>query len=237
MRARAALCIPLLLAGCIDFVEISGPAGTAQLSLTLRTGNPGLADSLSVSALLVVGGGGEVRFAEGDGTLRVAGQVVPVTRRAPGSLDYEAQMVLPQGALRGPVRVELPRPEGAPLPVPGFEVLVTVRTGPDTLSAAPGADLVFPVRRGESRDLVLRSESWRLVATRGLRTAELRADAPIPSPLVLPAELLPADPTRRMAVELFAERTYSLGPTGAPPALVVTTEALLGWTVRLPAPP
>ncbi len=237
MRARAALCIPLLLAGCIDFLEVSGPAGTSQLSITLRTGNPGPVDSLSVSALLVVGGGGKVRFAEGGDTLRVAGQAVPVTRRASGSLDYEARLVLPQGALRAPLRVELPRPDGAPLPVSAFEVLVTVRTGPDTLSVAPGTDVVLPLRRGESRDLVLRSESWKLVATRGQRTTELRADAPIPSPLVLPAELLPVDPSRRMAAELLAERTYSLGPTGAPPTLVVITKALLGWTVRLPNAP
>lgn len=236
MRARAALWVPLLLAGCIDFVEISGPAGTSQLSLTLRSGNPGPADSLHVSGVLLVGGGGEVRFAEGGDTLRIAGQAVPVTRRTSGALDYEARLVLPQGALRRRVRVELPRPEGAPLPVPAFEVLVTMRTGPDTIPAAPGTDVVFPVRRGESRELVPRSESWRLVAMRGPNTAELRADAPLPSPLVLPAALLPAGPSRRMAVELFAGRSYSLGPAGAPPALVVTTEALLGWTVLLPNP-
>lgn len=234
MRALAALCIPLLLAGCIDFVEISGPDGSSQLSLTLRTGNPGPADSLFVSGVLLVGGGGEVRFAEGGDALRVAGQVVPVTRRASGSLDYEARLVLPQGALRRRVRVELPRPESAPLPVPAFEVLVTTRNGPDTVAAATGTDVVFPVRRGEIRELTPRTESWRLAATRGLNTADLRADAPLPSPLVLPAGLVPAGSSRRMTVQLLAVRTYSLGPASVPPALVVTTEALLGWTVLFP---
>lgn len=227
----AVLLAPLLAAGCIDFLPLSGPGGAGRTGFHLildsrNSGAGGTADTLRVSALAIDGAG------EGGDSLRVAGHAIPPSRRGGDEWGYGAVLVLPPGALAQPVEVALPVPAGSRLPLSRLRVLATTRVGPDTLSVPSGADLVLRVQPGAAAELDRPwTGSWDLEIGRGAATTALRSTAPLPERIVVPASLLPADTASTMQVVLKSFRQSERVDGEA--QLTVALLAELRWLVRI----
>ncbi|HEX2209220.1 MAG TPA: hypothetical protein VHG93_16195 [Longimicrobium sp.] len=229
---RAVLLAPLLAAGCIDFLPLSGPGapGKASFHLALdsrNSGPGGAADTLQVSGLALAGGA-----AEGRDTLRVAGHAIQPARRDGEEWGYGAILVLAPGALAQPVEVALPVPPGVPMPLSRFTVLNTTRAGPDTLSLHAGADLVLPVEPGGAGALPGPwTGSWDLLIARGAATTAVRSTAPPPERIVVPASLLPHDTASVMQVVLRSYRQSHVDDGDSQLTVALTAE--LRWRVRI----
>jgi hypothetical protein len=232
-RARFAACASLLLlaAGCIDFIPVAGPGGEEDLSfyLFLTTGNagPGVSpDSLQVDAFAELGSG---RLGFSDRTLHVAGQPVePVVHQS--QWGYTAGLVLPPGTLREPLRIKLPVPQGAQLPVQEISVSAVARGGPDTLTVRQGADLVLPIGGG-AHDPATAAEVWDVHVQRGFLSTQIRTTGPLPAQIVVPASLVPQDSAQIMDVRLISHRQLRWDTSGS--TLRLDMQAALQWRVRL----
>lgn len=230
----AVLLAPLLGAGCMDFIPLSGPRVPGRtsfhLSLDSRNSGPGgAADTLRVGGLAFAGGTGE--------PLQVAGHTIHPTDRTGEEVGYGALLVLAPGALAQPVEVTLPVPPGATLPLSRFSVLNTTRAGPDTLSVPAGGDLVLPVQPGGAGELPGPWRgSWDLQIGRGGATASLLSTGPLPEWIVIPASLVPADTASVMQVMLRSYRQSEVVEGDSQLTVALTAE--LRWRVRiLPAAP
>ncbi|HEY0035421.1 MAG TPA: hypothetical protein VGB66_01975 [Longimicrobium sp.] len=228
-RAWGAAFALLALAGCIDFLPVSGPAGEdAYVYLVLESHNPGpggASDTLVVNGFVAVG----PRVPFTDETLRVGDRSVAPLRHAHGGWGYADTLRLAPGTLGQPVRVRLPTPASTPLPLQEFEFLSVARRGPEFLTVRRGTDIVLPIQPGAGPAAPV-AESWTLSLLRGPVDAQIRTNAPLGEAVVIPAGLVPSDTSAVLDIHLRSSRGYR---AEGPGVVNVAAEALLHWRVTL----
>ena len=211
--AGAVLPLALLLAGCIDFVELSGPGQEAEaraiVSVTLLDRPDGVAphDSLLVNAEVFPGRdrNGDPRPFQ-DASLVVGERALPPVRPDDPVLRYEAGWEVQAGSLAtAPLSVRLPVVRDQQFSPPVLVLSVPVRVGADTLRLAPGEPLVIRFRRPAGGD-VPSEERWNLLLRRGVGYFSITSIAPLPDSLVVPREWIPADTATVMEAEIQFER-------------------------------
>jgi hypothetical protein len=236
---RLALAAALLAGGCIDFKEITPPDRTPpeapaefHASLTLDEQDT-RRRGVRISALLDPGRDERgVPRPVGDDTLRVSGTPLAPARVEPtGARLYEGWIPLPTatGVL---LRISPPAvPQGTRPPV--LYQPIPVRLGADTLTLEPGADLRLPFSV-PSLPPGLRplEQSWMLQISGARPLLSISGQSLPPSPLVVPAALIPESPDRWLTAQLLVNSRTGVGrPEGEGYFIEVLLDASLGWSV------
>lgn len=248
------LAAALLLAGCIDFKEITEPPpepppppsrlpAEFHASLVLDEagrGDPGgspAAGGVRVHASLTPGRGPDGWPAPvGDDTLRVSGVALTPTSVAPdGTLVYEGWAPLPgpgeEGVLLAVSPPRAARREDWPAvlhqPIPR-------RLGEDTLRVAAGAELRLPFSLPEPPpEARVPERGWYLEVSGARGQLSVSGSGAPPSPLVVPLGLLAPGPGETLGARLHLSSRTALGERGDGGNFVeIVMSASLAWAVR-----
>jgi len=241
------LAMALLLAGCIDFRQITEPfpepppprpelPAEFHANLVLEEGSGRRVEGVRIHALLTPGRGPDGWPHDvGDDTLRVSGlPFTPVDVSPDGTRVYEGWVPLPEPGVEGMLLSVSPPPaarkeEWPPVlwqPVPR-------RIGGDTLEVGAGEDLLLPFSLPEPpagpRPL---DRSWYLEVGGGQSHFSVSGTGAPPSPLVVPLDLIPPTPGVPLTARLHLNSRTGLGTReGGGPFIEVVLSASLGWTV------
>lgn len=235
--------LPLLLAGCVDFVPLptgGGPriegyavAGVG-LSLDQPVDGP---DTLRVNGQVGVQTP-TLRFV--DDTLRVLGRALR-PKQGQGEVDrfYDTTLVAP-GPLAGAASVVLPVVEGVQFVPATFQAPLWVRSGPARITLAKGADLVLPLASAPVPAELATDQfgNWSLRLQRGQKHFGLQSTGDLPERVVVPAALVPDDTARFILAELTVSRGMRRFTRSDSTRVYYQASSRIWWSVEVvPAAP
>lgn len=231
----------VLLAGCVDFVDVTSPEyvqpGFAAARVVVSVLQPvdGV-DSLQAGGWIGVQTT-QLEFV--DDSLRVLGHAL---RPRPGDpslgidLAYDSILAVAPGSLgAGTARVTLPVVKRLVFVPAAFQVPVWIRSGPSRLSVPRGTDLVFPVTEGAASAELgpMQGDGWGLYLRRGQQTLTISGSGAVPARIVVPAGSIPADTSSTVTVDVTASRLFVPTSRGDSTRMAVFSRSRIQWSVEL----
>lgn len=233
IHRSAILAVLALSAGCIRFpTDAPSDARRVAMEVTLHTQSTGTADSVAVNvAVYGVDGGRRIRLA--DDTLRV--QNVVYLPEGGSTPVHNARLPLDNAARTQGLRVRLPVPVQGTPPVRDFTLFSAMRATRGEVTLGAGEDLSLPVITGAPGSLPEPTyELWNVTVARGERRVSISGTGPLPSPLIIPRELIPSTGPQTLTVNALARREFQLGDTRDSRVMQrISVSADLAWTVRI----
>lgn len=225
----AAVALLVLTSGCILPSE---PARSVAANVEVRYVAPvGSAHSVDVQAMFHAMEGERVRFRSD--TLWVENVIGTSYGRGEG---FGGRATLDSASLADGVRVRLPVPTVGPVPHADFTIFPAVRSGSPSVEAPVGQDLRLPVTRGTSGTLPAPEfEAWTVTAWRGSSSVNFNGVGPLPSPVIVPATLIPSTggDTMQVLVQSFQQFPTAGSGSSDPQRTTIRAESRLEWSVRL----
>lgn len=227
---RAGLLLLTFVAACI---LPTAPGRVIVAEVQVNTDGRG-ADSTHVQATFIALSGGE-RIDFRSDTLRVQDAIG--TRKQ--ARQYFARVPLDSAAVANGLRVRLPVPTLGAVPLSNFTVYSVARRGSPAITLRAGQDLVIPIFPGSSGTLPAPGyERWHVSFTRGGPGFSISGEGPLPSPILIPRELIPTVGSDTMQVRVFSTRDFrvSAAPAaGSEPRLLteIRADANLEWSVLI----
>lgn len=224
----AAVALLVLASGCILPSE---PARSVAADVSVSYVAPvGSAPSVDVQAIFHAMEGERIRFRSD--TLRVEN----VIGTQFGRDGFGARTTLDSASLADGVRVRLPVPTVGPVPHSEFTIFPTVRSGSPSLDVPAGQDLRLPVTRGTLGTLPAPAfQAWTVTVWRGSSSVSFNGAGPLPSPVIVPATLIPSTgaDTMQVLVQSYQEFPRAGSGTSDPQRTTIRADSRLEWSVRI----
>lgn len=227
---RAGLLLLTLAAACI---LPTAPGRVIVAEVQVSTHGRG-ADSTHVQATFIALSGGE-RIDFLSDTLHVQNAIGTRTQRR----RFFARVPLDSAAVANGLRVRLPVPKLGPVPSSNFTLYSVARRGSPSMTLRAGQDLVLPIFPGSSGTLPAPGfERWHVSFTRGGLGFSIAGDGSLPSPILIPWELIPTVGSDTMQVKVFSSREFRVSAppaAGSEPRLLteIRADANLEWSVLI----
>lgn len=230
-----ALAAPLLLAGCVDFVEAPLPnPGAALITATVRLLTPREA---SVEGDLRPGLNAAHEYrAVPDDTIRALGQAVaPSTTYRSGERIYGSTLAM--DSMPAVVTLTAPAVSGVGATPPSMRWYTVAGLDPDTVRAPAGADVTFHVAVPPPGSLPAPSvRTWQLELTGPEHSIRIGGDGLPPEEIRVPSQFIPAAEGDQVLVTLQFYESASLTVSPGDYQALLGLDQRLHWTLILTAP-
>lgn len=227
---RAGLLLLTLAAAC---VLPTTPGRVIVAEVQVSTHGRG-ADSTHVQATFIALSGGE-RIDFRSDTLRVQNAIGTRTQKR----QFSARVPLDSAVVANGLGVRLPVPTLGAVPFSNFTVYSVARRGSPSMTLRARQDLVLPIFPGSSGTLPAPGyERWHVSFTRGGPGFSISGEGPLPSPILIPWELIPTVGSDTMQVRVFSSRDFRVSAppaAGSAPRLLteIRADANLEWVVLI----
>jgi hypothetical protein len=231
----ARLLLPLLLAGCIDFVEPDLPERGAPAVIQAAIRLTDLGDA-QLEALLAPGldRSGLRREVTRDTVIVLGRAVTPDSIARNGSRRYRDSWSAPAAVVAGPVTFRAPLLENLNAAPPELIWTGARRLGPDTIDIVRGQDLVLVVGPGAGSGLPSPDvQQWFLRLEGDDGAFNISADGPPPDTIQVPARWIPEG--GQVATRLIYAQSAVFEDTPGDYVGLITLDIRLHWTVRVQA--